>query len=117
MEKAIWYKVEVGEGGTKEVQVEVEPKNGETFTLEELQGFVEGNGSNTIQYLPLPSGKVMFANDNGVIVNLPLNVAASEYWLTEFPLEQYPHNNRGTIYGNVIVCTAKQAGDEDEVDS
>ena len=100
--------------GYAEVVTEVFPKNGKTFTLEELQGFVEGNGSKTIQYLPLPDGRVMFANDNGRIVGLPQNFAASTFWREQYPIEKYPHNNEGIIVGTVVVCSRKEAGDEDD---
>lgn len=110
MQKAIWYKGD-------EI-IEVEPENKETFTLEELQAFVEGTGpegtSKTIQYLPLPDGRVMFVNDNGRIIGLPYNENASKFWREQYPIEKYPHNNEGIIVGNAIVCTSKQAGEEEE---
>jgi len=106
MSKAIWYKTDGSE-------VEVEPKEGKAFSLEELQGFVEGGGSNTVQYLPLPDGRVMFANDNGRIVGLEGNPGATKVWREAFPAEQYPMN-RGEmiIVGNAVVCSREQAGEE-----
>lgn len=108
---AVLYKV--NEDGSEEALL-ITPANGESFTLEELQGFVEGNGSNTIQYLPLPDGRVMFANDNGRLVGLPVNGLASKAWREAFPEDQY-QMNRGdmTIVGNAVVCSSKQAGEEE----
>ena len=113
---ATLYKARKSDTGldSMEEQVEVFPASGKAFTLEELQGFVEGNGSKTIQYLPLPDGRVMFANDNGKLVGLPLNVEASAFWREMFPLDKYPFNNDGMIVGNAIVCTKVEAGDEDD---
>lgn len=104
MKKAIWYKT-----GDVEEQIEVEPKNGTDFTLEELQAFVEGTGENgehskTVTTVPLPSGNVCVANDNGKLIGLPYNEAASRMWRIEYPLEQYPFNNDETLVGNVLVC-------------
>lgn len=106
--KAKWYRT----GDTDEI-IEVEPANGKHFTLKELQAFVEGTGekgehSKTITTVPLPSGLILVANDNGLLIGLPYNEAASKMWRTEYPIEQYPHNNSGMLVGNVLVCDRKQ---------
>lgn len=109
---AKWYKTD---GTVKEVY----PKEGKAFSLEELQGMIAGSGpegmSNTVQYLPLPDGRVMYANDNGRLIGLELNVEASKLWREVFPEEKY-ELNRGsmTIVGNAVVCSSEEAGDEEE---
>lgn len=52
----------------------VKPKNGKKFTLEELQGYVEG-------YIEIVRGRnpdyVMVVNEDGIREELPLNKSAS----------------------------------------
>ena len=53
--------------------VEVEPQNGSYFTLEELQGFVEGY----IELVYLPEQKIMVLNEEGKVNWLDENVEAT----------------------------------------
>jgi hypothetical protein len=108
MEKAKWYKA----GDVSEV-LEVEPENGKDFKLNELQNFVRGTGENgetsdTVCIVSLPSGKTLVANDNGKLIGLPYNEAASKVWREEFPLEKYTFNNDGILVGNVLICNPRQ---------
>lgn len=97
--KAILYRV----GQKPEA---VQPKNGKSFTLKELQAYVGG----TIVQIPLPSGKILTANDNGKLIGLPFNEEASKMFREEYPIEKYPHNNDETLVGDVVVCGKRQAG-------
>jgi hypothetical protein len=106
MKKAIGYKT-----GDVEEAVEVQPKNGRDFKLDELQRMIEGTGVNgehstTVQFLPLPDGRIMLVNDNGRLIGLPLNEGATKVWREAFPAEKYPLN-RGEmiIVGNALVCS------------
>lgn len=101
MQTGTWYKTD----GTQE---RVMPKEGKTFTLEELQGMVEGVGMNgekstTITEVRFPDGRRVIANDNGKLIGLPVNEKASEEWRAQFPIEKYPENNDGILVGNVLV--------------
>lgn len=91
---------------------ELLPANGKSFTLEEMQEFVAGPGEKrgTIVQVVFPSGKVMTANDNGKLMGLQVNEKASAIWREEFPIEKYPHNNDGTLVGNILICGKRQAG-------
>lgn len=53
--------------------VEVEPKNGSDFSLEELQSFVDGY----IEIAVLDKGRIMVFNEEGRIKNLPYNKNAT----------------------------------------
>lgn len=79
-------------------EVEVQPKNGTDFSLEELQGFVGGY----IEIVRLNEGKIMVVNEEGKLLDLPVNLLATiPFQLTYGPIDQ--------IYGNALVCK------EDEV--
>ena len=76
---------------------EVQPKNGTDFSLEELKGFVGG----FIEIVWLGDGRIMVVNEEGKLIGLPLNEAASLIYI---------HSGRiDTIIGDVLVC------DESEV--
>lgn len=81
---------------------EVTPNNGTDFQLDELQGFVRGEGpkgkSDTITIVYLPRERVMVANDDGLLIELELNrKATEEYHLAGGPLTS-------PIVGNVLIC-------------
>lgn len=87
--------------------IEVYPENGKSFTLEELQNYIKGEGpggkSTTVQWVPLPSGKVMICNDDGRLIGLEPNDSAMKFWADEYPIEKYPMNNDGLVVGNVLI--------------
>lgn len=85
-------------------RIVVEPNNGKSFTLEELRSIV--GGTIDIQKLPKTGGKVV-VNDNGELDGLPVNEAASALWRENYPIEEYPHNNDGTLVGDVLVCDGR----------
>lgn len=88
---------------------EVKPANGVSFTYEELRAFIGG----IIQIVPMPSGLEMVVHDEGKLIGLPVNVEASKYWLKEYPMDQYPHNNHGTVAGPALVATYKELNGEE----
>lgn len=51
----------------------VNPANGEKFTLEELQGYVDG----FIERIDLLNGKAMCINEDGKALRLPYNATAT----------------------------------------
>lgn len=76
----------------------VEPRKGNTFSLEELQkivgGFIELVRLNALQY--------MVVNDEGLIRNLPYNALATE----AFNLAFQP--KKGLVVGDVLICDVNQ---------
>lgn len=81
--------------------VQVQPANGNSFTYEEIKGYLNGG---TIAIVPMPSGMVMVVDDEGKLKDLPLNDAATNLWSEEFPITTYPVNNDGMIVGPVLVA-------------
>lgn len=77
------------------------PTNKKKFVLKELQDFVGG----TIDVIRFPDGRHMIVNDEGTIMDPPLDVneKASEIFRQQFPIEKYPHNNDGTVVGDVLI--------------
>lgn len=84
----------------------IEPENGKSFTLQELRRIV--GGTIDIQRLPKTGGK-MVVNDNGKIKQppLPVNEIASKIWRKNWPIEEFPHNNDGTIVGDVLISDGR----------
>lgn len=70
----------------------VEPSNGEDFSLEELRGFVGGN----IEMVRLSKSQVMVVNEEGKVNDLPENQYAT--MLVNIA------GIRDVIVGNVLVC-------------
>jgi hypothetical protein len=79
----------------------VQPANGRIFTLRELQAIV--GGTIAIQRLPRTGG-FMVLHDEGKLLELPINEAASTLWCQNYPLDEYPVNNDGLIAGDVLIC-------------
>ena len=69
----------------------IEPKNGTDFSLEELQTIVDGH----IEIVQIGDERIMVVNEEGRLLNLPHNYAASR--ITS-PLGFVD------IVGNVLVC-------------
>lgn len=76
---------------------DVEPTNGRDFSLEELQGYVDG----LIEIVPLTDGEIMVVNEEGYINNLPLNPLATAIF-------RDATGNDGYIFGNVVICSDGQ---------
>jgi Domain of unknown function (DUF3846) len=83
----------------------VEPASGKAFSLEELQGFVDGY----IELLRLEDGRCMFLNEEGKLKHLPPNATANRlaHQLTGIADDDY-------IVGNVVICSPQEAGDNEE---
>jgi hypothetical protein len=88
----------------------IQPNDGKAFTYEELRGIVEG----LVQIVSLPDGNAIVVNEEGKLINLPVNEKATEYWKQVYPIEKYPVNNDELIVGNALVATPKELGEEDE---
>lgn len=76
---------------------DVEPKNGRDFSLEELQGYVEG----LIDIVSLYDGRLMVVNDEGLINGLPINPLATAIFQNATGTNDY-------ILGNVLICDETQ---------
>ena len=72
--------------------VEIEPKNGTDFSLEELHQYVGG----WIQVIGLKDGKVMVCHEEGKIMGLMPNEKATDVAFENGILDY--------IVGNVVVC-------------
>lgn len=71
--------------------IEVEPKNGTDYSLEELQGFVGGY----IEIVRIDDERLMVVNEEGKLNELPINSMAT-YLVREL------------IVGDVLVCYANE---------
>ena len=74
---------------------ETQPKNGTTFELEELQEIVGGY----IEVIRLNDGRIIIVNEEGLNLNLPVNIEATNILRRDHSTTQY-------IVGNAIVCDA-----------
>lgn len=54
--------------------IDVTPKNGTDFSLDELRGFVGG----FIEIVPLTTSKIMVINEEGKLNDLPVNILATK---------------------------------------
>lgn len=84
---------------------EVFPADGKKFGLAELREMI--GGTIDIQLKPTRgrgAKQCMVVNDNGMLIGLELNEVASKIWSEWYPIGEYPHNNFGTIVGDVLVC-------------
>jgi hypothetical protein len=76
---------------------DVEPKNGRDFSLDELQGYVDG----LIEIVSLYDGRLMVVNDEGLINGLPINPLATAIFQNATGTDDY-------ILGNVLICDDNQ---------
>jgi hypothetical protein len=76
---------------------DVTPKNGEAFSLDEMQKFVGGY----IEFVGTPMGQTFIVNEEGLLRGLPINMAVSA--LTGRP-----------IVGNALEVTVAGAGTDAE---
>jgi len=77
----------------------VNPKNGTDFSLEELQGFVDGY----VQIINMQNGERMVVNEEGKIRNLPINETATLF--AKFKSGIMPNDY---IVGTALVCHKSQ---------
>jgi hypothetical protein len=71
----------------------IEPQNGNTFSLEEMQNFVDGY----IEVVNMGTKKFMIVNEEGKISGLPVNFMATE-------LHKKQKGYHELIVGDVIIC-------------
>lgn len=74
--------------------VEIEPKDKDSFTLDEMQGYVNG----WIEVVYLASGDVMVVNEEGKLNGLPINEIATAVY----------GNIHDTIVGDVMIINRNQ---------
>ena len=72
---------------------ETQPKNGTAFELEEMQEIVGGY----IELVHLNDGRIIVVNEDGLNLNLPVNIEATNILRRDHSTTQY-------IVGNAIVC-------------
>lgn len=71
--------------------IDVKPKNGTDYSLEELQGFVGGY----IEIVRIDDERLMVVNEEGKLNDLPINSIAT-------------YMARELIVGDVLVCKANE---------
>ena len=76
--------------------LDIEPKNGTDFKLEELQAIVEGH----IELIYLPNNQLMVLNEEGKIMGLPYNENATKQCSVVF----YDAGCYDFIVGDVLIC-------------
>src|SRR5262245_33437122 len=79
----------------------VRPTNGETFSLQERQGFVGGY----IEALRIDDRYWLFFNEEGKLMGMPYNAQATQmlHGVRRLPLDDY-------IVGDAVLCTNVEAG-------
>jgi hypothetical protein len=87
---------------TDGIITEVFPENGKTFTLKELQKFVNGNIE--LVYIKNKPDHIMFINEEGKLQTHNVNIIATE--IADIDPMDY-------IAGDAIVCNLIESGDED----
>lgn len=80
--------------GTKDA---LQPKNNKVFTLEELKSVVGGY----IEIVPLTEDYLMVINEEGKLLDLPINVVATRVYRAS-------RNTEDFIVGNVLICSNKE---------
>lgn len=78
--------------------VEVSPKNGKDFSLEELQEFVDGY----IEIVWLDKERSMVINEEGKLKHLPYNKKATEEYNSSYK------GRNDYIVGNALICKSNQ---------
>ena len=83
--------------------IEVAPKNGHDFSLEEMQEIVNHNGNHYIEVIYLPNDKLMIINEEGKCnhVNAPFNQKATDIFVKAFGPYDF-------VCGNVLICDTNQ---------
>lgn len=77
-------------GGVSEIE---KPKD-----YKAIQEIVGG----TFGVIPLPGGRDMYVHDEGKLIGLPKNEAATYIFRSLYPIEEYPLNNDELVVGDVL---------------
>ena len=82
-------------------ETEVHPANGESFTLEEMQGFVGGY----VQVITLPDGRCLLMDEEGKMKGQSYNMSATLYGRKAgmMPSDE--------VVGTALLCTQQEMGD------
>jgi hypothetical protein len=72
-------------------------------TLKEAQDFVGGH----VEGIQFPNGDYMIINEEGKLINLPLNVEATALWRTTFTKDKYLFGYDDYVCGPVIYIKRK----------
>lgn len=76
------------------------PNDGNVFSLEELQKFVDGY----IEVVILDQDRVMIVNEDGKLLGLPINYTATKIW------KGNAQRMRDFIVGDALLCSWREAG-------
>jgi len=76
---------------------DAKPDNGNKFTLQEMQYIVNG----FIEILRSPGGNYMVVNEEGLLLDLPINKKATAIYREEF-------GGKDVIVGDVLICSKNQ---------
>lgn len=82
----------------------IQPKNGKEFSLDEMRACVGGH----LEAVKLTSKEVMYVNEEGVLLHLPINTTA-----TEVMHQHRPDRAHEPICGDVLIASLVETGDED----
>jgi len=77
--------------------IDVNPNNGNDFKLEELQTIVGGY----IEIVWLPNNEIMVVNEDGKLMELPINQEATKIYQNAFGYND-------VIVGDVLLCKSNQ---------
>ncbi len=83
----------------------IQPTNGTEFSLDEMRACVGGH----LEAVKLTSKEVMYVNEEGVLLQLPLNTTA-----TEVMHQHRPDRAHESICGDVLIASLVETGDEDD---
>ena len=72
-------------------------------TLEEAQEFVGGY----VEGITFPNGDYLIINEEGKLMNLPLNPEATALWRSTFTAEKYVFGHDDFVVGPAILIKAK----------
>lgn len=77
-------------------EIIVSPTKGKHFTLKELQSYVGGY----IETLPVATSQLMVVNEEGKLLNLPINKRATEIAIENCVID--------VIVGDVLICLTNE---------
>lgn len=77
-------------------EIIVSPAKGKHFTLKELQSYVGGY----IETLPVATSQLMIVNEEGKLLNLPINKRATEIAIENCVLD--------VIVGDILICLTNE---------
>lgn len=79
-------------------EIQIKPKQGSVFTLEEYQGYVGGN----IEEVRMGSSIFMIVNEDGMEMKLPVNVKATKIYHGLYPPNKFDTVDT-RIFGDVVL--------------